>query len=137
MSGAHDDLSRCVLGQKFSEIPEELAAVPASLEVLKYGEKEQPFLARLGKGKNKKYVVGVVGELYMHNKDTLEHARMIIGPDTVIDVKHADIISIQADLVAPEGFRFEKKARGGDKELRYFNFTKIMEEFMERKADGQ
>lgn len=137
MSGSHDDLASCVLGQKFFRIPKKLVPVQASLQALKYGDKNQPFLACLGEKKEKKYVVGVVGELYMHDKNTIEHARMIFGPDSVVDVKPADIMSIQAILMAPEGFRFKKKARGGDKELRYFDFNKILEEFMERKHDDQ
>lgn len=134
-----DDFPRYVLGQEFSRIPEAYNANPdhgvkVSLDDLKHGDDFQPFLVRV---KKNSFFVGVVGELYMHNKNTLEHAYMIIGPDRVVEVKHADILSIECDLLPPEGFRFKKKARGKARKLRYFSITKIMEEYWEAKSDGQ
>jgi hypothetical protein len=120
-----------VLGQK---VPDFRARPEKQVEHddLAYGSKFQAYVVSVVKtdGKTRNYV-GLVGELHMHDANTVETAYMIIGPRKVVSVTPDKIFNIDCDLAYPAGYGRVANPRTG--KVR-FSISKIMEAYWNTEA---
>lgn len=113
-----------VLGQR---IPSSKRGDNADVVELSWADKFQPFVCviRADDGTEKDYV-GIVGELMMHDSNTVDHALMIIRPNKVVSVAPGDIYNIGCELLYPKGYGRKKNVQ---KNRVRFSKTKIMRQF--------